>query len=281
MAEILIFGLGYTASRLAARLRSEGWTVIGTRRSADAEAIAFDDEDAVRAALAGATHILSSVPPDANGIDPVIARYGASLSQRENGWAGYLSSTGVYGDTQGAWVDESAPVGTGRRSARADADRAWQSLATHIFRLPGIYGPGRSALDRVSQGRAHRIDLPEQVFSRIHIDDIVDAVVASFDGPPGIYNIADDHPCAQNAVIEEASRLLRLPVPPLRSLEEANLSPMARAFYAENRRVANGRAKRLLGWRPRFADYRAGLADCLARRATNSPAIDSNPPTAA
>jgi nucleoside-diphosphate-sugar epimerase len=281
MAEILIFGLGYTASRLAARLRGEGWTVTGTRRAADGEAIAFEDEDSVRAALTNVTHVLSSVPPDTNGIDPVIARYGALLSQREGGWTGYLSSTGVYGDTQGSWVDESAPIGTGRRSARTDADRAWQSLATHLFRLPGIYGPGRSALERVAAGRAHRIDLPEQVFSRIHVDDIVDAAIASFDGPPGIYTIADDHPCAQNAVIEEASRLLRLSAPPLQSLEEAGLSPMARAFYAENRRVANGRAKRLLGWRPRFPDYRAGLADCLARSATNNPAIDSNPPTAA
>jgi nucleoside-diphosphate-sugar epimerase len=281
MAEILIFGLGYTASQLAARLRGEGWTVIGTRRVADYEAIAFDDENNVRAALASVTYVLSSVPPDADGIDPVIGRYGALLSQREGGWTGYLSSTGVYGDTQGAWVDESAPVGTGRRSARTDADRAWQALATHVFRLPGIYGPGRSALERVAAGRAHRIDLPEQVFSRIHVDDIVDAVIASFGRAPGVYNIADDHPCAQNAVIEEACRLLRLPVPPLQSLEEAGLSPMARAFYAENRRVANGKAKRLLGWRPRFPDYRPGLADCLARSATNSPAIDNKPPTAA
>jgi nucleoside-diphosphate-sugar epimerase len=221
------------------------------------------------------------VPPDANGIDPVIARYGSMLSQHETGWTGYFSSTGVYGDTHGAWVDESAPTGTGRRSARTDADRAWQSLATHIFRLPGIYGPGRSALERVAEGRAHRIDLPEQIFSRIHVDDIVDGVIASFDSPPGIYNVADDRPCAQNAVIEEASRLLSLPVPPLQSLDEAGLSPLARAFYAENRRVANGKAKRLLGWRPRFADYRAGLADCLAHIATASPAIDRNPPTAA
>lgn len=281
MAAILLFGLGYTASRLAARLRREGWSVIGTRRSVDQEAIAFDDEDAVRAAIAGATHILSSVPPDANGIDPVIARYGALLAQETPRWVGYLSSTGVYGDTGGAWVDESAALGTGRRSARTDADRAWQSLATHLFRLPGIYGPGRSALERVASGRAHRIDLPDQVFSRIHVDDIVGATIASFDRPHGVYNIADDQPCSQNQVIEEASRLLRLPPPPIQSLDEAGLSAMARGFYAENRRVANGKAKRLLGWRPRFPDYRAGLADCRARNATNSPAIASAAPSAA
>ncbi len=280
MASILIFGLGYTASRLAARLAKDGWVVKGTRRVADDEAIAFSDEDAVRTALAGATHVLSSVPPDANGIDPVLARYGALLAGRK-GWTGYLSSTGVYGDTQGAWVDEGAPIGIGRRSARADADNAWQALAAHVFRLPGIYGPGRSALERVAEGRAHRIDLPGQVFSRIHVDDIVDAVIGALAAPPGPYNIADDHPCSQNAVIEEACRLLRVPPPPLQEIEAAELSQMARGFYAENRRIANGKAKRLLEWSPRFPDYRAGLADCLARSATSSPSIESNPPAAA
>jgi nucleoside-diphosphate-sugar epimerase len=269
MAAILIFGLGYTASRLAVRLRSEGWTVAATRRGSGADAMAFEDEAGVRRALAGATHILSSVPPGATG-DPVLAHYGEALRQAPARWIGYLSSTGVYGDTGGAWVDESAPVGTGRRSARADADAAWLALRgdARAFRLPGIYGPGRSALERVASGGAHRIDLPGQVFSRIHVDDIVAAVIASFEGPPGTYNIADDRPASQNAVIDEACRLLGVPPPPLVPLERARLSPQAQAFYTENRRVANGRAKRLLGWRPFHPDYRAGLADCLARRAT-------------
>lgn len=276
MAGILIFGLGYTASRLAERLRATGWTVQGTRREADADAIAFEDEEAVRVALAGATHVLSSVPPSEG--DPVLHRYGALLTEQH--WLGYLSSTGVYGDTGGAWVDESAPTGTGRRSARAEADAAWLALGARVFRLPGIYGTGRSALERVAEGRAHRIDLPGQVFSRIHVDDIVEAVIAGFEAPPGAYNISDDAPCGQNAVIEEACRLLRLPPPPLLSLDEAGLSPTARAFYAENRRVANGKAKRILGWRPTYPDYRAGLAACLACNATTSPAIESSPPTA-
>jgi nucleoside-diphosphate-sugar epimerase len=276
MAEMLIFGLGYTASRLAERLRSMGWTVRATRREADGEAIAFADDAAVRAALAGATHILSSVPPDDG--DPVLERFGALLEDKR---LGYLSSTGVYGDAGGAWVDESAPIGTGRRSARAEADAAWRARGARAFRLPGIYGPGRSALERMAEGRAHRIDLPGQVFSRIHVDDIVAAVIAGLDAPPGAYNIADDHPCSQNRVIEEASRLLRLPSPPIRSIEEAGLSPAARAFYAENRRVANGKAKRVLGWRPLYPDYRAGLAACLACSATTSPAIASRQPAAA
>lgn len=286
MAAILIFGMGYTAGRLAARLRSRGWQVTGTRRAAGDGAIAFDDEEAVRRALAGADYLLSSVPPDESGQDPVLERYGALIAAHGPRWIGYLSSTGVYGDTGGAWVDESAPTGTGRRTARAEADVAWATLwpESWVFRLPGIYGPGRSAIERVASGRAHRIDLPDQVFSRIHVDDIVAAVRASFAAPPGIYNIADDQPCSQNAVIEEAARLLRLPAPPLQTMQEAALSPMARGFYAENRRVANGRAKRLLGWAPRFADYRAGLADCyraFARSATSSPPIASTPPTIA
>jgi hypothetical protein len=279
MPAMLIFGLGYTASRLAARLRGEGWIVTGTRRTAAVNAPAFDDEEAVRLALSGATHVLSSVPPGADGLDPVIPRYGHLFGSVP--WIGYLSSTGVYGDTGGAWVDESAPTGSGRRTARADADAAWLACGAHVFRLPGIYGPGRSALERVREGRAHRIDLPQQVFSRIHVDDIVSAVVASFDKPGGAYNIADDRPASQNEVIEEACRLLRLAPPPLQSLDEAALSPMARGFYAENRRVANGKAKRLLGWTPRFADYRAGLADCLAHIANTSPASTSTAPATA
>jgi nucleoside-diphosphate-sugar epimerase len=276
MAGILIFGLGYTASRFAERLRATGWTVLATRRVASPDAIAFEDEQAVRVALAEATHVLSSVPPGDG--DPVLDRYGALLTERHR--LGYLSSTGVYGDTGGAWVDESAPTGTGRRSARTEADARWLALGARVFRLPGIYGPGRSALERVAEGRAHRIDLPGQVFSRIHVDDVVSAAITGFDAPPGAYNIVDDRPCGQNSVIEEACRLLRLPPPPLRSLDEAGLSPAARAFYAENRRVANGKARRVFGWRPLYPDYRAGLAACFACNATKSPAIESSPPIA-
>lgn len=259
--EMLIFGMGYTGTRLARALIARGRHVTGVRRAAGEGVLAFDDEAGIRAAIARATHILSSVPPDAEGNDPVLARYGADIATASARWAGYLSSTGVYGDTGGAWVDESAPTGTGRRSARAMADRDWQALRANmrVFRLPGIYGPGRSALDRVREGKAYRIDLTDQVFSRVHVDDIISAVLASFDAPSGVYNIADDAPASQNAVIECACDLLGLAGPPLLTLEEANLSPQARAFYAENRRVANGKAKRKLGWQPRYPDYRAGL----------------------
>lgn len=253
---MLIFGLGYTASRIAAALRAQGWRVEATGSAGD---LAFDNEDAVRAALGRASHVLSSVPP-AGERDPVLDRYGNRL---DHGWLGYLSSTGVYGDAQGAWVDESAPTGTGRRSARSETDARWLALGARVFRLPGIYGPGRSALDRVREGRAQRIDLPGQVFSRVHVDDIVSGVLAGLDAPAGAYNLADDLPCSQNAVIEEACRLLGVEPPPMQTLEQANLSPMARGFYAENRRVANGKAKRVLGWQPRYPTYREGLVSLL------------------
>jgi nucleoside-diphosphate-sugar epimerase len=263
MKRLFILGLGYSAGRIAARLMGEGWHVTGT---GSAGTVDFDDGASVRAEIAGASHILSSVPPArGSGEDPVLARYGAALAAAPAQWIGYLSSTGVYGDTGGAWVDESAPIGLGRRQARAEADLGWQALRPdmRVLRLPGIYGPGRSALDRVRDGRARRIDMPGQVFSRVHVDDIAGGVIASFAGPPGVYNLADDLPCHQNRVTEAACALLRLPLPPMFALDDADLSPQARAFYAENRRVTNGKAKRLLGWRPVYRDYRAGLRACL------------------
>ena len=260
MAHLFIFGLGYSAKRIKRSLERAGWTVQATGSEGD---IAFEDEAAVRAALGRVSHVLSSVPPSGDA-DPVLERYGDALG---HGWLGYLSSTGVYGDTGGAWVDETAPIGSGRRPARAECDAAWLTRDARVFRLPGIYGPGRSAVERVRLGKAHRIDLPGQVFSRIHADDLAAGVMAGLDAPPGAYNLADDLPASQNAVIEEACRLLGIGLLPLQTLDEAGLSPQARGFFAENRRVANGKAKRVLGWQPRFADFRAGLRDCLRRSA--------------
>ncbi|PKP64563.1 MAG: NAD(P)-dependent oxidoreductase [Alphaproteobacteria bacterium HGW-Alphaproteobacteria-7] len=264
MSRLLIFGLGYTAGRIAGVMRARGWQVSATGSAGN---IAFANREAVIAALGEASHILSSVPPDrATGGDPVLDSYGDALAGKP---LFYLSSTGVYGDRQGAWVDEATPTiaqsGEGRRNARAEADLAWLNIGARVFRLPGIYGPGRSALDRVRERKARRIDLQGQVFSRVHVDDIASAVVAALtqDAPPGAYNIGDDLPCSGNEVTEHACRLLGVAPPPLESLEEANLSEMARGFYAENRRVANGKAKRVLGWRPRFPTYVEGLAGLL------------------
>lgn len=262
---LLVFGPGYTAGHLIARLAGQAEIATVSRDSFTGRA----DE------IARATHILSTIPPGEH--DPVLAAYGNEIAAT-GAWVGYLSSTGVYGDTGGAWVDESAPIGTGRRTARSDADAAWLKLGARVFRLPGIYGPGRSPLNRIRAGEARRIDVPGQVFSRIHVDDIVRGVIAGFDGPPGAYNLADDLPAPQSDVLAYGCALLGLPVPPLVPLEQASLSPQARAFYAENRRVANLRARRVLGWTPRYADYRLGLR---ALSATTSPATTSTAPPAA
>ena len=246
--------------QVAERLRARGWEVSGTTRDGRGDTLPFGDEGAVLAAVRSATHILSSVPP-ADGADPVLARYGEAIALAPAAWVGYFSSTGVYGDTGGAWVDESAPV-KGRRPDRNAADAAWQALRgdVRVFRLPGIYGPGRSILDRIREGRAHRIALPDQVFSRIHVDDIAGGIIASLGGPAGVYNLADDEPCHQNRLVEWGCAMLRAPLPPLQTLEQAGLSPAARAFYAENRRVANSKAKRLLAWYLRYPTFREGLA---------------------
>jgi nucleoside-diphosphate-sugar epimerase len=280
---LLIFGLGYSAEWIARAAEARGMTVAATTRDGRGGTIAFDDRERVRAALARATHVLSSVPPTEAG-DPVLDGYGEQLGGEQLGgerlwgeqlggrWLGYLSSTGVYGDAGGAWVDEGAPI-RGRRANRNAADAEWLARGARVFRLPGIYGPGRSALERVAEGAAHRVDLPGQIFSRVHVADIARGVVAGFDGPAGAYNLADDLPASQNDVAVYAASLLNLPPPPFVPLE--SLSPMARAFYADNRRVASTKAKRVLNWRPLFRDYRFGLR---AVRATTSPASASNPP---
>jgi nucleoside-diphosphate-sugar epimerase len=247
-------------------VRQRGWQVAGSGRAG----IAFDDDEAIRSGLAVASHVVSTIPPGTD-CDPVLKRYGDALDDR---WLGYLSSTGVYGDAGGAWVDESAPV-CGRRPDRNAADAAWLARGACVFRLPGIYGPGRSALDRVAEGKAHRVDLAGQVFSRVHVDDIVAGVIAGFDAPAGAYNLSDDQPCDQNRVIEAAAAILGVAPPPFVPVE--SLSPMARGFYAENRRVANGKAKRVLGWTPAYPDFTAGL---FALRAMSSPASATAPPAA-
>ena len=181
----------------------------------------------------------------------------------------------VYGDCDGAWVDETAPI-RGRRAPRNRADAEWLARGARVFRLPGIYGPGRSVLERLAEGKAHRVDLPDQVFSRVHVDDIARGVVCGFGAPPGAYNLADDFPCSQNLLVEHAAAMLGI-APPGFVAPDA-LSPMARAFYAENRRVANGKAKRVLGWTPAYPGFATGLR---ALRAISSPAIVVTPPATA
>ena len=272
---LFIFGFGFCAEALARPLLAEGWRVAGTTRSPDKAArmralgvavFPFDRPTPLadpEAALAGTTHLLASVPPDPAG-EPVLDAHAAHIAAARIGWIGYLSTTGVYGDRGGAWVDETAePAPSSERSARrVQAEAGWRALGAHVFRLPGIYGPGRSAVDQLRAGTAKRIDKPGQVFSRIHVEDVAGAVRASMARPdPGaVYNVADDAPAASHEVVAHAAELLGLPPPPLVPHAEAGLSAMGREFYADSRRVSNAKLKRELGWRPRYPDYRAGLA---------------------
>lgn len=265
---LVILGAGYSGARVADVARERGWHVTPVRRQAVAGAVAFDDPG-LADILLSATHILSSVPTDPeSGADPVLFRFG-SLLQQAGASLFYLSSTGVYGDTGGAWVDESAPIlgegGAGRRSARAAADRAWQDHGATILRLPGIYGPGRSALDQVRAGRARRIDRPGHRFNRIHVEDIAGAAIALMSaGARGVFNIVDFQPAEPRDVIEHACRLLGAPLPPLEPLETADLSPMARGFWSERRLVAGRKLGRVTGYRLRYPDYKSGLEAILA-----------------
>jgi nucleoside-diphosphate-sugar epimerase len=256
---LFCFGLGYTAQALARLLEPEGWTVAAAQR----------DRPLDPARLAEATHVLSSVPPNEQG-DPVLAAHAAELARLAGvRWVGYLSTTGVYGDHGGGWVDETTPenpIGErGRR--RVEAERGWRALPlpVHVFRLAGIYGPGRSQLDALRAGTAKRIAKPGQVFSRIHVDDIASALRLSMAKPqPGaIYNLADDEPAPPQDVVAYAAELLGVAPPPPIPFAEAELSPMAASFYAESKRVSNARIKRELGWRPRYPSYREGLRALL------------------
>jgi nucleoside-diphosphate-sugar epimerase len=275
---LFCFGLGFSAQHLAERLMARGWRVSGTCRSPEkAEALRargisahlFDRNRPVAelgAILADVTDLLSSVPPDDTG-DPVLDQHRAEIvaAARHLSWIGYLSTTGVYGDCGGAWVDEWSPLSpSGARGRRRMlAEQAWAGLPlpAHLFRLAGIYGPGSSALDSVREGRARRVVKPGQVFSRIHVADIASVLVASMARPnPGApYNVCDDDPAPPAEVVTYACELLGVEPPPEVPFEQAELSPMARSFYDDNKRVKNGRIKRELGLSLAYPSYRLGL----------------------
>lgn len=281
---LMIFGAGFSGKAIAAEALARGWRVIGTTRSpAKAEALAragiepllFDGARWTReidAALASADALIASVAPDDAG-DPVIAAgRGGLLAAPRLAWIGYLSTVGVYGDAQGGWVDEETPLNPGstRSAYRAAAECEWMALAAErktplaILRLSGIYGPGRNALANVAEGEAKRIVKAGQVFNRIHVDDIAGAALFLYQKrAAGAFNVTDDEPAPPQDVVAHAAGLLGAPVPPEIRFEDAALSPMARSFYAENKRVSNAKLK-ALGFRFRFPDYRAGLAAILA-----------------
>lgn len=278
------FGHGYSAQALATRLLPRGWRITGTTRNAE-KAQEFDrigiapfliGKDPIPEVFDGVTHLLISAGPDELG-DPMLRDWAECLrkSAPRIEWVGYLSTTGVYGDHGGAWVDEATPLtpATKRGIARVKAEAEWQAFARElglnlsIFRLAGIYGPGRGPFAKVRNGTARRIIKPNQIFSRIHVEDIAQVLEAAINRPKssGIYNICDDLPVPPQEVIAYAAELLNLPIPPEEDFATAEMTPMARSFYAESKKVRNDKMKRELGVRLRYPDYKAGLKDLLNR----------------
>jgi nucleoside-diphosphate-sugar epimerase len=272
MPHLFCFGLGYTARAFAGHLAKRAWTVTGTSRSGEDGTIAFDGTRPLPpSAFDGVTHLLISVPPGEAG-DPVLNCHAQDLRglSRSLRWAGYLSTTGVYGDRQGAWVDENSPLAptTARGERRLAAETGWRALdlPMHIFRLAGIYGPRRNQLTALLEGTARRIVKEGQIFSRVHVEDIAQILQASTDKPhPGrAYNVCDDEPCPPQDVVAFAAELLKMPPPPEIPFDQAQLSPMAKSFYAESKRVSNRRIKDELSYRLIYPTYREGLRALLA-----------------
>ena len=304
---LFCFGLGYTAQRLAQRLAARGFAIAGTTRDVEAKAatlpadwqlFGFDadaddprSDPALDAALAKTTHLLHSIMPGAAG-DPVLRWHAArldALPRTQLRWIAYLSTTGVYGDHGGAWIDEDTPrrPSKARTRRRVEAEDAWLQRGAQVFRLAGIYGPGRSALERVESGRAQRIVKPGKFFNRIHVDDIATVLEASLAQADArgerpregrAFNVSDGHPSSSAEVIAHAAQLLGVEPPPEVALEDAQLSAMARSFWTDNARVANARICSELGVQLAYPDYRAGLEACLTSRPRRRTAARSQTP---
>ena len=281
---LFVFGLGYAAHHLAHRAIAAGWEVGGTVRTAakaarlnenGIAAHVFDGDHAsleVAGAVRGATHILSGIAPprgEDGALDPVLAHHARDIAAAPDlAWLGYLSTVGVYGNYDGVWIDEEAPpdLNSPRSRARLAAEAGWlalgrtRRLSTQVFRLGGIYGPGRSQLDALREGRARRIVKAGQVFNRIHVEDIAGAVLAGMAVRRSlVVNVVDDEPAAPQDVVAYGAELLGLEAPPEVAFEDADLSPMAREFYGANRRVSNAVLKDALGYRLTYPSYREGL----------------------
>ncbi len=263
MKHLFCFGFGFTAQHLAEILPRDEWRISGTSRTADgAGEFVFGELVEIPTDV---THILCSIPPNEQGC-PAALKFRAQL-QRPYKWIAYLSTTGVYGNHDGGWVDEDTPLtpNSDRARKRILAERQWQEFGAHIFRLPGIYGPGRSQLDSVRDGSARRIIKRNQIFSRIHVEDIASILAGSIAKPnPGrVYNVADDEPCPPQDVVAYAAELLGLNPPPEIPFDEAILSPMARSFYDDSKRVSNARIKSELGITLKYPNFRVGLRSLL------------------
>jgi hypothetical protein len=287
MPMLFCFGLGYTARHLAEKLKKDGWQIAGTARSVDGvariKALGFmghvfdgsnpgprsEPGQSAGSAVRAASHVLVSVPPDGLG-DPVLQHHAEDIAQSGAEWIGYLSTIGVYGDHGGAWVDELTPAAPSseRSRRRALAEQQWLDFGrqagkrVEIFRLAGIYGPGSSVIDALRSGTARSIVKKDQVFNRIHVEDIARTLIAAFSRPQihAIYNVTDDEPAPPQVVNAFAAKLLGLPAPREIAFEDAEMSDMGRSFYAENKRVRNDRIKSDLGVKLAFPTYREGLA---------------------
>lgn len=283
--KLFCFGFGYTASYLAQKLKPFGWKISGTTTETEKktylqkqgiETCLFDQNHPItdpHETFSDVTHLLLSVPPDADG-DPVFNLHAQDLAALKNlEWVGYLSTIGVYGNQDGLWIDETAPTSpTSRRgSLRLKAEQQWETLCLnegfplHIFRLSGIYGPGRSAIDSVRSGTAKRIEKEGHAFNRVHVEDIVQTLIASMNSPRSgsIYNLADDAPSPSHEVIQFACNLIGIDPPPLIPFDQAEMPPIVRSFYKDNKRIKNDKIKDELGIELLYADYRRGLQACL------------------
>jgi len=289
MSVLLAVGLGYSAKELARRLHAQGWRIIGTSRTAEGaraidamgyEGVQFDGtapSPALARATSEATHLLVSASPSAQG-DPLLAQHAGDLRAANLQWAGYLSTIGVYGNHDGQWVDEETPPEptSERGKARVAAERAWAAFADEtgipvgIFRLSGIYGPGRGPLEKLRRRESRAVIKPGQVFNRIHVEDIANALDAAI-GLAGerkgarVYNVTDDEPAPPQEVLDFAADLIGVPHPPRVPFEQADMSPMARSFYSDNKRTANARMKAELGVRLAYPTYREGLRALAAQ----------------
>ena len=274
---LFCFGLGYCADYLSAKLIKQGWQVSATCRTSEKAAVLeasgirpvlLSGKKVTVTDLGKADHILISVPPEQDGSDPVLNFAEAALAalQDQIKWVGYLSTTGVYGDHQGAWIDEETPAGLlserGQRRVAAEAQWAATGLPMHYFRLAGIYGPGRNSLRALQNGTARRVVKQGQVFSRIHLADITRILEASMANPNAgrAYSVCDDTPAPPQDVVTYAAELMGVSPPALQDFATAELSPMARSFYGENKRIRNNRIKEELGVSLEYPDYRAGLS---------------------
>ena len=290
--DLFIYGYGFTGAALARRLSAQGWTAAGTSRSPKGRAamaaegvrpVDPADAEALRRALGEADALLIATPPGVDGC-PAFSALAHLLPGAAPAWIGYLSTTGVYGDREGRWVFETSDLAARslEGARRVEAERNWRRLgrdlgvAVTAFRLPGIYGLGRSPFDRLRESGQRRIVKPGHVFSRVHVDDIAAGLAASIARPRagGIYNLCDDEPAPAAEVTAYAAALLGIELPPEVPWNEAEMAPAARRFYAESKRVSNARAKAELGWRPAFPSYREGLSAILAaERAGTGPSI--------